>query len=101
VYGYTHAETERISILLYNLLFAASYNTFAETFKFITGISPPSVSPVTVSEKHSEVYTSNISWIVTYADDAILLIRKNVIKYATIMLRESEEDRINTVSSET
>jgi hypothetical protein len=93
IYGYTHAETERISILLYNLLFAASYDALSYTFDFITGISPPSVSAVSVSEKHSEVYTSNISWIITYVDDAILLIRKNVIKYVTIMLQESKEER--------
>jgi hypothetical protein len=101
IYGSTYAEVEKIGILAYNLLMASSYDAMVPTFKFIVGINPPTLSPVGVTEKHSEIYTASIEWSLEYRDDAILLIRKNVIKYATIMLRESEEDRINTVSSET
>ncbi len=101
IYGMTTAEVEKISVLLYNLLLAASYDALTQTFEFIIGVNPPTLSPVGAVEKHSEIYSSQIAWQIEYKDDAILLIRKNVIKYATIMLRESEEDRIKTVSDET
>jgi hypothetical protein len=101
VYGLTVAEVEKICVLVYNLLLAASYDAMKKTFDFVIGVNPPTLSPVAVTEKHSEVYSAQISWQVDYKDDAILLIRKNVIKYATIMLRESEEERKSTSSDET
>lgn len=101
IYGSAMAEVEKIGILVYNLLLAASYDALKKTFDFIIGISPPTLSPVAVMEKHSEIFTAQISWTVEYKDDAILLIRKNVIKYATIMLREVEEGRKASANSET
>ena len=101
IYGQTLAEVEKIGVLLYNLLLAASYDALGKTFDFIIGINPPTLSPVGATEKHSEIYSAQISWSVEYKDDAILLIRKNVIKYATIMLREVEEDRKQSVDSGT
>lgn len=93
IYGLTTAEVEKISILLYNLLLAASYDVLRDSFEFILAINPPVLSPVGVSEKHSEIYTAQINWSLVYKDDAILLIRKNVIKYATIIVREKMEER--------
>ncbi len=99
VYGYTTAEVEKIAVNIYNLILAASYDVLAGSFKFIIGGNPPTLSPVSVMEKHSEVYTAQIGWQLEYKDDAILLIRKNVIKYATIILREEMEDRISVETS--
>lgn len=93
IYGYTPAEVEKISVLVYNLILAASYDVLAGSFKFIIGGTPPTLSPVGITEKHSEVYTSQIAWSIDYKDDSILLIRKNVIKYATIIAREDTTER--------
>ena len=99
VYAPKSAEVERIANAVFYLLMAASYNVMSKTFRFILGTNPPTLSPVSVTEKHSEVYTAQISWSLDYKNDAIVLIRKNLIKYATITVREGDAERVATVVS--
>jgi len=101
VFGMSHAETERISMLVFNLIHATSYDILKKTFGFIVSVNPPIVSQVGVEEKHSEIYSCQLAWSVDYKDDSVLLIRKNLIKYATIMVREQDENRTKIVSSQT
>ena len=99
VYAMTSAEAEKISILLFHLLIAASYDVLSRSFNFLIGINPPTLSQIVVEEKHSEVYSAKIEWSLDYRNDAIVMIRKNLIKYATITVRENDADRVATVSS--
>lgn len=94
IYGTTSAEVEAIGNVIFPLVMATSYDALKNPFPFIQYVNPPTMMPVEVVEKHSEVYTLTISWSIIYRDDTVLLIKKNVIKYATIVVREELEERV-------
>ena len=88
IYGTTSAEVEAIGNILHPLIMATSYDALKYPFPFIKYVNPPTMSPVDVVERHDDVYMLNIEWNVTYKDDTVLLIKKNVLKYATIIVRD-------------
>ena len=94
IYGNTSAEVESIGNVVFPLIMATSYDALKHPFPFIQYVNPPSMMPVEVVEKHSEVYMVTLSWNIIYRDDTVLLIKKNVIKYATIVVREELEERV-------
>lgn len=94
VYGHSVAEVEKIGNVIHRLIMATGYDAMRISFDFIIAVNPPTLTEVGIVEKHSEVYTLQIVWNIEYKDDSILLIRKNTIKYATIMVREKPEERI-------
>lgn len=94
VYGTTSAEIEAIGNILHPLIMATSYDALKYPFPFIQYVNPPVMSPVDVVEKHDDVYMLNIGWEVTYRDDTVLLIKKNVLKYATIIVRDEPIENV-------
>ena len=94
IYGSTSAEVEAIGNILHPLIMATSYDALKYPFPFIQYVNPPVMSPVDVVEKHDDVYMLNIGWQVTYRDDTVLLIKKNVLKYATIIVRDEPIENI-------
>ena len=94
VYGTTSAEIEAIGNILHPLIMATSYDALKYPFPFIQYVNPPVMSPVNVVEKHDDVYMLNIAWEVTYRDDTVLLIKKNVLKYATIIVRDESIENV-------
>ncbi len=94
IYGTTSAEVEAVGNILHPLIMATSYDALRYPFPFVQSTTPPSMSPVDVMEKHSDIYMLNIGWNVTYRDDTVLLIKKNVIKYATIIVRDEPIENI-------
>lgn len=99
IYSSTLAEVEAIANLIYPLITATSYDALKYPFPFIKYVNPPTLSPVDVVEKHDDVYMANIAWTITYKDDTVLLIRKNVIKYARITVEDESNKNITLVSS--
>lgn len=94
VYGATSAEVEAIGNILHPLIMATSYDALRYPFPFISYVTPPTMSPVDVMEKHNEIYMLNIAWGITYRDDTVLLIKKNVLKYATIIVRDEPIENV-------
>jgi hypothetical protein len=94
VYGASSAEVEAIGNIIHPLIMATSYDALKHPFPFIQYVNPPVMSPVDVVEKHDDVYMLNLSWEVTYRDDTVLLIKKNVLKYATIIVRDEPIENI-------
>jgi len=94
IYGNSSAEVEAIANTVFPLIMATSYDALKLPFPFIQYVTPPSMSPVNTMEKHTDVYVVALSWNITYRDDTVLLIKKNVLKYATITVREELEERV-------
>ena len=94
IYGTSSAEVEAVGNILHPLIMATSYDALKCPFPFIQYVNPPTMSPVDVMEKHSEIYMLNIAWQITYRDDTVLLIKKNVLKYATITVRDEPIENV-------
>jgi len=99
IYSSSLAEVEAIANLIYPLITATSYDALKYPFPFIKYVNPPTLSPVDVVEKYDDVYMANIAWSLTYKDDTVLLIRKNVIKYARITVEDGSNKNVTLVSS--
>ncbi len=94
IYATNSAEVEAIGNILHPLIMATSYDALKYPFPFIQYVNPPAMSPVDVVERHDDVYMLNLSWQITYRDDTVLLIKKNVLKYATIIVRDGPIENV-------
>jgi hypothetical protein len=94
VYASTLAECESIGNLLHQLYFANSYDVLRVPFPFIQNVEPPIMTETNVMDKHDDVYFLTIQWGLSYWDESILLIKKNVIKYATIIVRDEPIENV-------
>lgn len=94
VFGQHIAEVEAIAQKIFQILFAMSFDALKETFTFILNVSPPVLGPVSPYKKFDTVYSADISWEVTLKESSILFMKKNLIKYAKILVRENLEENV-------
>ena len=94
IYGTSSAEVEGIGNTIFPLIMATSYDALKYPFPFIIYVNPPTMSPVDIMEKHDDLYMLTIAWNITYRDDTVLLIKKNVIKYATVIVRDEPIENV-------
>jgi hypothetical protein len=94
LYAATLAECENIGFMLYRLFMASGADVLKGPFPFIQFATFPTMTPTEVMEKHDDIYMLSLQWAISYWDDSIVLVRKNVIKYATIIVRDEPVENV-------
>ena len=98
VYGENLAEIESIAYLVYRLVLAYSNDILSKYTPGIKNVSSPTLSEAVPSKKHTDRYECYISFNVTFFDETILLMGKNMIKYLNITV--SEDSSVNIISKD-
>ena len=88
LYASTLSECENIGFSLYNLFMAASYDVLRIPFPFIQYSTPPTMTQTEVMEKHDDIYMLSFQWTIMYWDESVVLVKKNLLKYATITVKD-------------
>jgi hypothetical protein len=96
IYGENLAEIERLGYILYRLILAYSNDVFSKYTPSIKNVSAVSLSEIVPSKKHTDRFECYINFNVSFLDETILLMGKNMIKYLSITV--SEESSVNTIS---
>jgi len=94
LYALTLAECEAIGFLLHRLFMATSYDVLKIPFPFIQYSTPPVMTATEVMEKHDDIYMLSLQWSISYWDETVVLVKKNVIKYATIIVRDEPVENV-------
>ncbi len=94
VFGQHSAEVEAISQKIFQLLFAMSFDALRETFPFIVTVAPPVLGPVQPLKKFDTIYSASLSLEITITESSILFMKKNLIKYAKVLVRENLEENV-------
>jgi hypothetical protein len=96
VYGENLAEIERLGYIVYRLILAYSNDVLSKYTPNIKNVSTISLSEIVPSEKHTNRFECYINFNVSFFDETILLMGKNMIEYLNITV--SEKSSVNTIS---
>lgn len=98
VYSDTLAECENISYLAHRMFLGYGQDVLANYTDGIKLVSDPTTSEVVPSKKYKDRYESYINFTVTYLDETILLITKNMLEYVRITV--SEDSSVDVIQSD-
>ena len=98
IFTETLGEGEAIAYIIHQLLTAYGNDVLSNYTDAIKYVTLPQTSAITPDEKYTSKYIGTISVNVTFQDETVLLIRKNMIKY--LRIKVSEEASVNIIASE-
>jgi len=94
IYGENLAEIETLGYIVYKLILAYSNDILSKYTPGIKNVTPPSLSEVVPNKKHTNQFECYIEFNVSYIDETILLMSKNMIKYLNITVLEDTSKNI-------
>lgn len=95
IFAETLAECETIGYICFKVLTAYSYDVMSKYIPTMKYVSPPTLTECLPSKKHNNRFECYINFNLTYTDESVLLIDKNMIKY--IRMSVSEDESTNTI----